>query len=376
MKRSARAAAVLASGVAAIGVLVPATVASAAAAQRAGADSVTCLPASPAVVPAGKAQRVVPEHATAAALPSVRWGIDYVNDGADTTGDIVTANINQTEADDGGVVPPLVDVFNNMLEDSVNDATTNESYDQQFPTAQAQAVVNAGATPMLTTQWDWNPANITSGADNTILTDWADCAAEFGHTVVIRPWRELNGGWYPWGVPNVGAAEYVAAWQDAYNVIHPIAPNVLWVWNVSTGASAADQTESYLSAAYPGNKYVNYISFDSYVGNTETSGMSEPWTGTQTMYNTLTTSPFPGSAKPVMVAEFSIYTSDSWLTDSSRAAWITNTFSDAASNQPGVVSMDWFNGAGPPDAAAAFDNTSYPDSQAAFDNAVDNSPYS
>lgn len=344
VKRSARAAAVLASGVAAIGVLAPAAVAS----------------AGPATT----------------ALPSIRGGIDYVNNGADTTGDIVTADINQTEADDGGVVPPLVDVFNNMLEGSVNNPTTNESYDQQFPAAQAQAVVNAGATPMLTTQWDWNLANITSGADDTILTDWADSAKTFAHTVVIRPWRELNGGWYPWGVPNVGAAEYVAAWRDAYNIIHPIAPNVLWVWNVSTGASAADQTEAYLSAAYPGNKYVSYTSFDSYVGNTETSGMSEPWTGTQTMYSTLTASPFPGSAKPVMVAEFSIYTSDSWLTDSTRAAWITNTFNDAASNQPGVVSMDWFNGAGPPDAAAAFDNTSYPLSQTAFDNAVDNPPYS
>jgi beta-mannanase len=169
----------------------------------------------------------------------------------------------------------------------------------------------------------------------------------------------------------------VAAWQDAYKIIHPIALNVLWVWNVSTGASPSAQTEKYLSAAYPGNAYVDYISFDSYVGNTETSaGSSKPWTDTQTLYNTLTQSPFPGSAKPVMVPEFSIYTSDSWLTDSTRAAWITNTFKDAAAKQPDVVSMNWFNGAGPPDAVAAFDNTSYPLSQAAFDQAVDNPPYS
>jgi hypothetical protein len=373
MKRQARAAAVLISGVAAIGVLAPAGGASAGTTQRAMADSVTCLPASATVASAGKSRRAVPERAAATALPSIPWGIDYDNDGADTTGNIVTADINQTEADDGGVVrliPPLVDVFNNMLEGSVDNPATQESYDQQFPTAQAQAVWNSGATPMLTTQWDWNPANITSGADNTILTDWADCAEQFGHTVLIRPWRELNGGWYPWAVPNVGAAEYVAAWRDAYNIIHPIAPNVLWVWNISTGASAAHQTETYLSAAYPGNGYVNYISFDSYVGNTETSSKtSEPWTDTQPLYSTLTTSPFPGSTKPVMVAEFSIYTSDAWLTDSTRAAWITNTFHDAASDQPGVVSMDWFNGAGPPDGVAAFDNTSYPLSQEAFDEA-------
>lgn len=361
VKRLARAAAVLTSGVTAIGVIAPAAVAS-----------------------AGTTQRAVAEGAAATALPSIRWGIDYDNNGADTTGKIVTADINQTEADDAGVmrlIPPLVDVFNNMLEGNVSNSTTNESYDRQFPTAQAQAVVNAGAKPMLTTQWDWNPANIRSGADDTILTHWADSANQFGHTVLIRPWRELNGGWYPWAVPNpnVGAAEYVAAWRHAYNIIHPIAPNVLWVWNVSTGASPAHQTVGYLSAAYPGNGYVDYVSFDSYVGDNETapsSGTSEPWSDTQPMYNTLTTSPFPGSTKPVMVAEFSIKTSDSWLTDKTRAAWIKNTFNDAASNQPGVKSMDWFNGAGPPDAATAFDNANYPLSQSAFDNAVDNPPYS
>ena len=352
------------------------------------AASVVCPLASAAVVSAGTAQRAVPERAAATALPSIRWGIGYDNNGADTTGKIVTADINQTEADDAGVVrliPPLVDVFNNMLEGNVSNSATNESYDQQFPTAQAQAVVNAGATPMLTTQWDWNLCNITTSADDKILTDWANHAANFKsaagkpYTVLIRPWRELNGDWYPWAVPNpnVGAAEYVAAWRHAYNIIHPIAPNVLWVWNVSTGATAAHQTEGYLSAAYPGNGYVDYVSFDSYVGDNETSSQtSEPWSDTQPMYNTLTTSPFPGSTKPVMVAEFSIKTSDSWLTDKTRAAWIRNTFSDAASNQPSVRSMDWFNGAGPPDAVTAFDNATYPLSQSAFDNAVDNPPYS
>jgi hypothetical protein len=34
-----------------------------------------------------------------------------------------------------------------MLEDSVDNANNNESYDQQFPTAQAQAVEHAKPAP-------------------------------------------------------------------------------------------------------------------------------------------------------------------------------------------------------------------------------------
>jgi beta-mannanase len=327
------------------------------------ADAVTCLPAPAGAVPAG---------ADSTALPSIPWGIGYVNDGIDTTGKIVTADIKKTEADDAGVarlVPPLVDVFNNMLEDSA------DKDDTQFPTAQAEAVVNAGSTPMLTTQWDGNLTDITSGKDNTILTDWAECAKQFAHTVLIRPWRELNGNWYPWGVPNVTAAEYVKAWRDAYNIIHPIAPNVLWVWNVSTGVPPAQKTEAYLNAAYPGDRYVDYISFDSYLGDTEVNGASKPWSDTQATYNNLAA--LGSGTKPIIVAEFSLKTSDSWLTDSKRATWIKNTFAYAASSkQHRIVSMDWFNGAGPPDATYAFDAAGWPLSQSAFDTAVDGPPYS
>jgi Glycosyl hydrolase family 26 len=312
------------------------------------------------LVPAAQAG-ASPAHVVAqTTLPSVPWGIAYVNDGVDSTGDIVTADIAKTVSDDGGVTPPLVDVFNNMLEGS------SGQNDPTFPAPQAQAVVTAGSTPMLTTQWDGTLTNITSGADDSILTTWAKAAHKFGHKLLLRPWRELNGAWYPWGVPNVGAAEYVAAWQHAYNIIHPIAPNVLWVWNINTSG------QNDYTAAYPGDNYVDYISFDSYVGNNSTNWSTTNWTLTQSTYSNLTS--LGSGTKPIMVPEFSIYTNSPGLTDTKRAAWITNTFADAASKQPRVVSMDWFNGTS--GGVAAFDAPGWPLSQAAFGNAVDNPPYS
>lgn len=318
------------------------------------------------LVPASQAGASPVRAATPTALPSIPWGIDYVHNGVDTTGQIVANDIARTKADDGGLVPPLVDVLNDMLEGS---GGTNGLSDPTFPAPQARAIVNAGATPMLTTQWTDNLASITSNNgnnDRAVLTKWAKAAYNFDnhHTILIRPWRELNGNWYPWGVPNVGATEYVKAWRDAYDIIHPIAPNVLWVWNVATGGS-----DTNYAAAYPGDAYVDYTSFDSYVGN-----KGKAWTATQPTYNAL--AHLGSGTKPIMVPEFSIYTSVPGLTDAARAAWITSTFADAACEQPRVVSMDWFNGQGPPDGSAAFDAPGWPRSEAAFDKAIDHPVYS
>lgn len=330
------------------------------------------------------------ELASATTLPSIRWGIGYDNQKPDKTGAIVKGDIKTTKTD-AGAVPRVVDVFNGLLEGSNASGLPFDS-DHTFPDAQAQAVVNQGAVPMLTTQWDCNLWNITSGKDNTIIKNWASQAKAFGHTILIRPWRELNGAWYPWGIAPksdisrcsgqtkpVTAGEYVAAWKHAWKLVHDTedATNVLWVWNVATGGTHS----RIYDAAYPGNTYVNYVSFDSYVGNTQTpkgSSTPTPWSATQSTYKALTTL----TTKPIMVAEFSIYTcykttsvNKPCYTDKVRANWITNTFADAAKNQPRVVSMDWFNGGGPPDAPPAFDNVGYRRSKKAFAGAVDNPPY-
>jgi Glycosyl hydrolase family 26 len=359
--------AVLASGVASIFFVAPATVASAGT-RHATSDS-----------------------PGAAALPSIPWGIDFDNGGVDPK--TLTADIQKVEADDHPsgtpkVVPPLVDVLNNMLEGS---GGTTGGDDLEFPTPQADAVFDAHAVPMLTTQWDCNMWNISSGRDDQTLTKWATAAAAFGHTILIRPWRELNGTWYPWGIGAAKAlskcpgdseavtpAEYRLAWQHAYKIIHKIAPKVLWVWNVYAPGS------SDFTNAYPGDRYVDYISFDSYVGDKEKKDWSDTdWSETQATYNIL--AGLGSQTKPIMVAEFSILnsasTTNSWIRKPERKNWITHTFKEAASehapNQsPRIKSLDWFDGRGATgspvtSSAFAFDFPGWTSSQTAFDTAVD-----
>lgn len=335
----------------------------------------------------------MPDRPAAAALPSIPWGIDFDNGGVHPK--TLTADIQKVEADDHPsgtpkVVPPLVDVLNNMLEGS--GGTNGKDYDPEFPKLQANLVFGAHSISMLSTQWDCNMWNITSGHDDQTLTKWATAAAAFGHTILIRPWRELNGTWYPWGIGATTKAlsscrddsqavtpkEYRLAWQHAYKIIHKTAPNVLWVWNVYAPGS------SDFTNAYPGDGDVDYISFDSYVGDKEKMDWSvTDWSDTQATYNIL--AGLGSQTKPIMVAEFSILNSasatNSWITKTERKNWITNTFKEAASqhapNQlPRIKSMDWFDGPGATDSSTtsspfAFDFPGWTSSQTAFETAVD-----
>jgi hypothetical protein len=89
----------------------------------------------------------------------------------------------------------------------------------------------------------------------------ADGSSMADHTV-LRPGHEFNGDWYPWKAVNqAGALNFAAYWRQIYATMKavPGTGNLKFCWNVAT-----NWTSYYVTDAYPGDGYVDYVGVDVY----------------------------------------------------------------------------------------------------------------
>jgi mannan endo-1,4-beta-mannosidase len=92
--------------------------------------------------------------------------------------------------------------------------------------------------------------------------------------LLLRPFIELNGGWFWWGVENFTSAQFIQLWQGMHDyIVGQGVTNVLWVYNVNTG-------QGNYTSYYPGDTYVDVVSMDSYP---PTSGDASMYTDLQTL---------------------------------------------------------------------------------------------
>lgn len=101
---------------------------------------------------------------------------------------------------------------------------------------------------------------VVAGEHDDYIDEWAVAAAEYGHPILLRPFHEMNGYWYPWsvGVNGNTAEDYVGAWRhvvDRFRVAG--ADNVSFVWSINTlaGFEQGEGVEEY----YPGDDYVDWV---------------------------------------------------------------------------------------------------------------------
>lgn len=150
-----------------------------------------------------------------------------------------------------------------------------------------QNACDAGMLPMLT--WEsWNtadvgtqgvnamqpdfaPSVIASGTYDAYITATAEKLKAINCPIALRLDQEVNGSWYPWGLNTDGmnntAADYIAMWRHVWNIFNQVGvTNVLWVWSPNV-QSATHPGLPDLSAAYPGDKYVDWIGVDGYIYN-------------------------------------------------------------------------------------------------------------
>ncbi|HEY8967390.1 MAG TPA: glycosyl hydrolase [Candidatus Methylacidiphilales bacterium] len=82
------------------------------------------------------------------------------------------------------------------------------------------------------------------------------------NNTIIRLGWEFNGGWYAWHADTAAlAASYAAYWQQIVTTMKavPGAGNLKFAWNGATGWSSYA-----LTAAYPGDAYVDFVGVDAY----------------------------------------------------------------------------------------------------------------
>ncbi|KQS36791.1 glycoside hydrolase family 26 protein [Pedobacter sp. Leaf194] len=79
--------------------------------------------------------------------------------------------------------------------------------------------------------------------------------------ILFRPYHELNGGWFWWGKDSATKEEYMELFKYTVNYLKDTVGlhNLIYMYNTNSFQTAEEYAER-----YPGDKYVDMVSFDNY----------------------------------------------------------------------------------------------------------------
>lgn len=191
----------------------------------------------------------------------------------------------------------------------------------------------------------WEATDYTAGTplqpkfsyDAILRGDWdgymrsfANDAKAYGGPVILIPFSEMNGDWYPWsGTMNGNTPEKaVLAYRHVYDIFSTV-PNVKFGWAVNH-ESVPDTTENSVEAYYPGDAYVDYVGVDGFnFGGEEKRSFIEVFGHALAVLSRYD--------KPIYI--FSMATAE----NEEKAAWIIDAFSVQIPKYPGIAGWIWFN---------------------------------
>lgn len=108
---------------------------------------------------------------------------------------------------------------------------------------------------------------VANGEHDDVYRGIAGALVAAGYpNAILRLGHEHNMTWAPWYSGNGRAADFVAAWCQAQDIIRAIAPGVVYDWNI--GASGADPDSdtgsTWVPASWPGDDRVDVVGRDIY----------------------------------------------------------------------------------------------------------------
>lgn len=175
---------------------------------------------------------------------------------------------------------------------------------------------------------------INNGSLDSCFRQFANQAKGLNGNLYLRPFHEMNGGWYPWAVAGKEQA-HINAWRRMVDIFRAQgANNVKFVWCPNERFSGdGGPYRNY----YPGDAYVDYLCLDGYNWG---SANGSPWQSFNQIYrdsyDEIAALP---SSDPVMIGEYGSHTSPGdkaqWINDM-RASVKTGTY-------PRLKVMNWFN---------------------------------
>ncbi len=246
-----------------------------------------------------------------------------------------------------------------------------------FPVSQAAWLYDEGIVPMVS--WEpWKPpsvfgtltvnqsqyrlSRIANGAFDTYITKYATEIKDYGGPVIMRPFHEMDGFWYPWGgtVNGNTPQDFVAAWRHVWNVFHQVgANNVTWMWSVNH-VSVPATTENEIGNYWPGSKYVDWVGYSGF--NWGTSSPLSIWLGFDSVYLQRYQDLLQYN-KPIMITEMGCPE-----LGGNKAEWITSAFHDLLTNYPQIKGVIWYDKQDSPE--RQWQINSSPASLAAFKQAI------
>lgn len=227
-----------------------------------------------------------------------------------------------------------------------------------FPRDFADYVRSKGALPLITwppgqadvnnqvedfrhnrPQPDFDTVAIASGLHDAYISDWADAAKAYRHTVYVRLMHEVLGTPYPHAYGqnrNADPAQYVAAFRHVVDFFHEKnVTNVQFVWCFGCGPKKPP-----FENFFPGDEYVQWVSLDGY--NRLGQGR---WRTFEEIFGEAYSVMTKISRRAVMIGE--IASVEQPNDPNAKAAWIKDTFLNVIpSKMPRIKAVVFFNSGG------------------------------
>jgi beta-mannanase len=178
---------------------------------------------------------------------------------------------------------------------------------------------------------------ILAGDFDPYIHRFARNAAAVRGPVMIRLMHEMNGRWYPWGGTVNGNTpdQFVPAWRHIHDIFDQEgATNVTWVWAINHDSRPNTFANRY-AVYYPGDKYVDWVALSGFNFGVDQAGSTwQPFNFTYlaplAYLKTLN--------KPIVIAEIG-----SVEDGGSKAAWLTDAYTQIRLNHPEVKAVDYYD---------------------------------
>jgi hypothetical protein len=180
-------------------------------------------------------------------------------------------------------------------------------YNQSLNTKMFDSLVQRGVTHIVVTVGLENSlATIESGRLDSDLQrlsaemfQWQQSNPQI--QLIVRPFHEMNGDWYPWGFKNGhngnSISQFNPAWRHVRNIMRVSFPDLPFMW-----CANVNQDNDFI-AYYPGDDQVEYLAFDGYNHSTSQGG----WQTTEQIFHKslsiIRSTPGIDPGKPLVIAE-------------------------------------------------------------------------
>jgi endoglucanase len=189
----------------------------------------------------------------------------------------------------------------------------------------------SGGDPSNINQPNYNYDSIINGNWDSYMRTFAQSVKTYGGPVILLPFEEMNGDWYPWsGTLNGNTpAKHIAAWRRMVDLFRSEGvTNVKFAWSPNS-TSWPNTTANDLTQYYPGDTYVDYVGADGF-------NFGNPWQSFSQVFD-VAIAKLKTYNKPIYI--FSTASAEG----AGKAAWITDALTVQIPKYPEVRGFIWFN---------------------------------